>query len=403
MRILYLVPRLHLPPVNSSTEYHADMLQTLAERGHEIDVVCYADEQVDLREIEYICRRFEPIRKPLSPFGSLTSVLLALIHGIPLTVQEYRSREFVACLDTLVRQSHSYDVALLEHIQMAQFAPRLRAYGIPVVLRLHDIEAQKLRRLAVSDGPPLMRLFGLIESCRMWRYEREMVRCFPTIAMTEHDRQVLSEGQKDAYIKVVPLAINCDRYCPEDKQSLTPIRSKYIVFVGPVDYYKNAISLLWFIKNVFPLVQHAIPDAHLRIVNIRQDSPLAQRLSIISGVSMIEYLNDIRLELARSSVIIAPMRIASGMSGRVLTALAMAKPLVATSMACQGIEIVHGEHAWIADNPEDFAHGVCTLLMNTSLAQTIGRRGRRLVEEKYDLRHVAALLEQTLTNLVSRV
>jgi len=272
-------------------------------------------------------------------------------------------------------------------------------------VQFHDIETERLQRTALSNAPPYLRLFSIVESYRMWPYERKVAACFPVITMTEHDRQLLLKGQARIKcvnnIKVVPLAVNCERYRPAHGRFVETAK-RDVVFVGPADYYKNAISLLWFVQEVFPLVRSVIPEACLRIVNISRGSPMAKRLSTVDGISMVGYKDDIRVELAKASVIIAPMQIASGMSGRVLTALAMAKPLVATSMACQGIEIVRGEHAWIADNPEDFARGVCRLLTNASLAHIMGQCGRKLVEQRYELRHVAVLLEQTLAHLISR-
>jgi glycosyltransferase involved in cell wall biosynthesis len=401
MRILYVVPYLRLPPVNTSTEYHTDMIQALAERGHDVDVVSYVDKSSDLTRLREICCHIEAIPKDLSRLGTPLSMFSAVLKGIPFTVRKYYSERFVAILDRMC--SRVYDIALLEHIQMSQFGGLLLKHGIPVALRFHDVEAVRLQLLARSNAPIYTRLFAWIESYRMYRYECKMAGCFPVITMTEDDRCLLIRGQKTFQnshnIHVVPLAVNCERYYPMP-ECLQEMSGKEIVFIGPADYYKNAISLLWFVENVFPLIKNEIPEAQLRVVNIRQGSPLSRRLSRVEGVSLVEYKDDIRPEMARASVLIAPMQIASGMSGRVLTSLAMAKPLVATTIACRGIDIVHGKHAWIADSPTEFARGVCILLRNSSLAHEMGKQGRRLVEDKYSLNRVSELLEETLVQIL---
>jgi len=242
-----------------------------------------------------------------------------------------------------------------------------------------------------------------MESYRMYRYECKMASYFPVITMSEDDRRLLIRGQttfqNSNNIYIVPLAVNCERYYPMPDR-LQEATGKEIVFIGPADYYKNAISLLWFVENVFPLIKNEIPEAQLRVVNIRQGSPLSRRLSRVEGISLVEYKDDIRPEMARASVLIAPMQIASGMSGRVLTSLAMAKPLVATTIACRGIDIIHGKHAWVADSPTELAQGVCILLKNPSLAHEMGKQGRKLVEDKYSLNRVSELLEEALVQIL---
>ena len=153
MKILYVVPYLRLPPVNTSTEYHADMIQALTRRGHEVDVICYVDENTDLLSLKQICRHIEAVPVHLQRLGSPSSVFFAVLKGIPLTVRKYYSQHFIATLNRMCYRARAYDIALLEHIQMSQFGGLLLKHGIPVALRLHDVEAVRLQLLARSNAP----------------------------------------------------------------------------------------------------------------------------------------------------------------------------------------------------------------------------------------------------------
>ncbi|MEM3434525.1 MAG: glycosyltransferase family 4 protein [Candidatus Methanomethyliaceae archaeon] len=397
MKILYAVPYLCSPPVSTATEYHNNMIRILRARGHDITVICYADSPDSLLDLREIGCYVEAIYKHL-PIINFMTVLKSMMDGTPITVKKYYSKQFVSGLCKLI--SDNYDIALLEHIQMAQFAPLLKERGIECVLRYHDVEAEKMIRLARSREAFYKRLYGFVESFRMLRYERKFATLFPTIVMSEHDRRLLigtvPEEKTRGRIWTIPLGIDCDWY----DYPRADIVENEILFVGPVEYFKNATSLTWFINSVFPLVKKRIPGAHLKILNITSSSRLYKSLSGKKDVVLIGYQHDIRPHLARAAVIIAPMRIASGMSGRVLTSLAMAKPLVATSMACQGIEMLHGVHAWIADTPESFAEGICILLKDKELASSLGAEGRKLVRDKYDIRRVALLMETTLNEII---
>ncbi|TLY29689.1 MAG: glycosyltransferase [Ignavibacteria bacterium] len=146
------------------------------------------------------------------------------------------------------------------------------------------------------------------------------------------------------------------------------------------------------LAEIFPLINRKVPGVTITIVGNRPPRELLRRASdqvIITG-----YVDDVRPFVERASVYVAPLRIGSGTRLKILEALSMKKPVVTTSIGCEGLDILDGESALVADEPEAFASRVIELLQNGGLRRKLMRGGYELVREKYDWRIVHQRLDQ---------
>jgi glycosyltransferase involved in cell wall biosynthesis len=91
-----------------------------------------------------------------------------------------------------------------------------------------------------------------------------------------------------------------------------------------------------------------------------------------------------------SRLLAVPMRAGSGMRVKILEAMARGLPVVSTSVGCEGIGVVSGEHLLLADTPDAFADAVLRLLADDVLAATLARNARALMLERYDVAAVRA-------------
>ncbi len=216
--------------------------------------------------------------------------------------------------------------------------------------------------------------------------------------MSEHDRAVLQKARPSSQLGLVPLGINLLRYPFEP----SPCGSRRILFVGPAEYYRNATGLTWFLDQVYLRVLELWPDAVLRVVNVVRGSPIDRYIARFPHTETIPFVADIREEFRDAAVSIAPMVVASGVSGRVITSLALGVPVVATSLACQGLAARQGEHLWVADEPGAFAHAVVTVgNMSAADRSALLSNARRYVESHHDVRQAAAMLEGQLERLIA--
>ena len=155
-----------------------------------------------------------------------------------------------------------------------------------------------------------------------------------------------------------------------------------IVFVGTMDYRPNVDAVAWFVKQVFPAIVRRVPAARLLLVG--HDS--RQRLrGLIDGDRIVATgsVPDVAPLVAASTVSIAPIRVGSGTRVKILEALALAVPVVSTTLGAEGLDLVPGREIVLADEPEAFAVGVVRLLDDQAARDAMGEAGRAAVAAAY--------------------
>jgi len=207
--------------------------------------------------------------------------------------------------------------------------------------------------------------------------------------VTEQEVEQLSQDLTQTPVFLLPLV--------HDPVSATPGRDGRagLVFVGGFLHEPNVDAVLWFVREIYPLVTRRHPDTDVYVIG--QDptdeiNALASRNVHILGrvPATAPYLN-------RAAVSIAPLRYGSGMKGKVTEALSYGLPVVTTSVGAEGIGIVSGVHAVVADTAEDFANEVCRVLEDETLWYRLSSGGKRLIEERLG----SAQMRQRLGSLLS--
>jgi glycosyltransferase involved in cell wall biosynthesis len=178
----------------------------------------------------------------------------------------------------------------------------------------------------------------------------------------------------------------------------------------------NVDGVLWFAREVFPLVRQQVPEARFYIVGknppkeVRrlrvarsklrsndQPSAISHQPIVVTG-----YVEDPTPYFADSAVFIVPLRAGGGMRVKILDAWARGIPIVSTTIGSEGIEVREGENILIADTPRDFAQAVVRAIRDKELAQRLAENGRRWVEEKYDWRIIYPKLDEVYDKVTKR-
>ena len=155
-----------------------------------------------------------------------------------------------------------------------------------------------------------------------------------------------------------------------------------LVFCGVLRTYANVHAITWFADEVWPLMKEARPDARLLIVG-RDPRPEVRDLGRRDGIEVTGEVANPADYIARAQLCINPVQAGAGMQNKLIEFLAMAKPVVATSVANEGIGARPGEHLMIADSPAVFAAAIQNLLGNSARAASLGTAARRFVEETW--------------------
>jgi glycosyltransferase involved in cell wall biosynthesis len=308
---------------------------------------------------------------------------LRSVAGAPYSVGRHFDRRAFAAMRAAVAEWQP-DLVYCDHLSMAEYAIRL---GPPIAYDAHNVEFAILQRFAGTRPDPLTRAAAALEWRRVRRYEAGICRRSRLVfVVSDVDRQVLAElsGSRAPFVEV-PIAVDAAGTTPIAALATDP----RLLFLGGLHWPPNADALAWFVRETWPRVRASRPDATLTSVG-RDDSAAAEQCRRAPGVRLTGWVPDIDPFVQESRVLVVPMRAGSGMRVKILDAMARGLPVVSTSVGCEGIAVVQGEHLLIADSPEGFAAAVLRVLSDDALAATLARNARALVMARYDVSAVRA-------------
>lgn len=162
----------------------------------------------------------------------------------------------------------------------------------------------------------------------------------------------------------------------------------------------NVDGALFFVNEVLPRIHAVRPDVTLYLVGASPPHELTRCAGprvVVTGE-----VPDVRPFMGRAAVFVVPLRMGGGTRLKVLEALSMQKPLVSTSLGCEGIDVRDGTHLLVADDAAGFAHRVLDLLTNPERGVILARAGRALVERRYQWRAVVDAIDAFATDLSER-
>ncbi len=415
MRILFLTPQLPYPPHQGTTIRNYNIIANLALR-HEIHLLSFVRSQDEIdaaTPLHQHCRSIEGITAPRrSPLKRLLSLFLSPLPDMALRLP---SAEFQARLAATLRRV-PFDVVQIEGIEMTHPWMEWRleigdwrldyGTGHPIpntqypisIFDDHNAEYLLQQRAFETDVRQPRRWAGALYSFIQWkklsRYEAKVCRLVNrVVAVSKADKQALQRLIPGLEVTVVPNAVDVDYYTSADIQP-SPLPPRSLIFTGKMDFRPNVDAVLWFCHEVLPLIREQIPDVRFYIVG---QSPHRRvlRLADDPAVTVTGYVDDTRSYIAGARVYVVPLRIGGGTRLKVLEAMAMGKPIVSTSLGCEGFEgLVPGRELSIADTPQEFAQRVVELLEDASRRERLGQAGRRFVEARYDWWLIVPKLEQ---------
>ena len=393
MRVLHLMPYSPEPPVFGGALRIHHILEYLA-RHHEVTVICFAQE--DAREIirKSFGERLKNVITVPFPWFALHKRAGQFISywGTTSYIQLVcRSKEMQNAIDRVFAES-DIDIVQAEFCMMGGYAI---PPGVARVLDAHNVEYDTCRRMAVHAPTWPRRRHYEREYGKLLREELATCRMHDAVFVTsDRDKQILDCDVPQVPKYVVPNGVDTSYFCPEP-ESPEPYS---LVFTGMMGYMPNYDGMLWFLGGVLPLIRQQIPGVTMRIVGSLPPRRLLQHAG--PQVTVTGYVEDVRPYVRRSSVYVVPLRMGGGTRLKVLEAMAMQKPVVTTSVGCEGIAVQDGEHVAIADDPRQFADTVVALLRNRAHRERIAQAGHQFVRANYEWSVVVPVIGRVYERLV---
>ncbi|HKR65183.1 MAG TPA: glycosyltransferase family 4 protein [Thermoanaerobaculia bacterium] len=371
MRILILTPRLPWPPLDGGRVAMSRLAESLARCGAEVEVL-----SLNPRKHRGVARGPLPVRAiDIDTSRVAGPALRAMTSRMPYVVARFVSRAFADAIDDTMRR-FAPDVVQVESPFLIPYAKRIR--GARCVLRSMNVEFHIWEGLARNERDPLRRFALKRVAASLRGYEvRAMNALDAIVPISDADRDDFRLLGCTRPMHVVP----CGVTLPDLGDSLPdPTR---VGFLGSLDYRPNQNAVTWILDELWPRVVRRMPEARLSIAGSAPPDWLRDRATE-RDVELLADVPDAHAFMRRMSVLLAPLFAGGGMRIKVLEAMALGKPIVATALGAGGIEVEHERDILLAEESDAFADVVVRLLRDSTLAARIGNAARARVATLYD-------------------
>ena len=405
MKLLFLTPQLPYPPQQGTTIRNFNIIKHLAPR-YEITLVSFgtSGELENAEPLRALCKRIE-----IAPYPTRTIAQRAwttLTSSMPDMGLRLKSDAMHTLVNQVLREE-KFDVVQVEGIEMARYLP-ISNFQFPIsklVFDDHNAEYVLQQTAYESDARIPKRwhaaLYSFIQWKKLERYEcsvcqhaNHIVACSDADANAIRALQAVS--RQPSAVSVIPNGVDANVFVPSTDVCAKPLAELSMVYAGKMDFRPNIDAMTWFCADILPRIRVEIPLAHIVIVG-QKPAPRIQLLKQQPGVEVTGWVSDTRPFVADAAVYVVPLRMGSGTRLKVLEAMAMGKAIVSTARGVEGIDLVAGHDALVADSPDEFARAVVALIRDSDRRRVLGQNARALAESKYDWRKIVPLFENIYT------
>ena len=373
MRILFLSRWFPYPPNNGSKLRIFNLLRGLAS-DHDVTLLSFSQEPVvEIPEpLSQLCN--EVVAIPWKQFEpNSKQALTGFFKMKPRSVLYTFSAEMAQAIEKRVTQQ-SYDVVVATQIDMAVYHPYF--HGVPAILEELEIATLYERFLNAQSLKSWLRA-GLTWTKHRRYVDAVLAHFHACTVVSEQEQAILARTvPRYAGVRVVPNGVDLAGY----NHIIHEPQPETLIFTGSFSYYPNYEAMTWFLGQVYPYVQRQLPDVHLTITGNHQD----RALPTAQNVTRTGFVDDIAAYIARSWVSIVPIHTGGGTRLKILEAMALRTPVVATTKGAEGLDVEHGTHLLVADTPEEFANCVSRLHTEPALRAQIAENAYALVQRTYD-------------------
>jgi glycosyltransferase involved in cell wall biosynthesis len=286
-------------------------------------------------------------------------------------------------------REEKFDLIHVAGVSMISYFLELN--NLPVVFDSIDDPSLYFLRSVKHQEKILDKLKILKDWVVIRKFEKKYFCRFPEIVVSsETDAKIIRNFSLHSSVTVISNGVDSSYFQPVSSESNEPV----LIFTGVMDYGPNVLAMMFFCKSIFPLVKRKIPEVQLYIVGKNPTQEILHWEKEFPGIKVTGWVDDMRPYLAKAQVYVSPLKSGAGIKNKILEAWAMGKPIVATSIGCEGIEVSPGEDIFVADDSERFANYVIKLLENENLRKKFGEKGREKIVEKYNWEAKANILEK---------
>jgi polysaccharide biosynthesis protein PslH len=380
--ILFLAHRIPWPADRGDKIRSYNYLQHLAQLAP-IHVGAFADDDRDMGFAQEMEPNFASVYVEKRSKSQWRAGLDALWSGKPVSVESFASHDMATWVHDLLK-SNAISHIFVFSSQMAQYIPD--DFAGRVIMDFVDVDSAKFESYAVG-GNPLMRWVNKREGRLLSAFEHQVARrADASLFVSEAEAALFRRRSGLGVDKIIAIGNGIDTVTYDPTADIPRAKGippgMLIMFTGQMDYRPNIEAVEDFAHNAMPAIRREHAEAKFVIVG-RNPSDSVKALAKLDGVIVTGAVDDVRSWLSAAAVVVAPLRIARGIQNKVLEAMAMAKPVVASSAAAEGIAAADNIHFHVAANTGEEISRCCALLSDPDAAKRLGISARLHVVQNY--------------------
>lgn len=371
--ILFLAHRVPYPPDRGDKVRSHHVMRHLSGLGR-VHLATFADDPRDMGHEDALRRWCASVAVLRRTKGNARAAAEALASGRTVSEAAFDDATMRAKVAELLAVRR-YDAVYVYSGQMAQYLPA----DLPFVMDFVDMDSAKFAAYA-DDARGPMRWMMRREARKLAAFEATVAgRARASLLVSEAEAALFRRTCGADRVVAIENGIDTGFFDPEQ---VVPVEADgpLVVFTGQMDYRPNVEAVRWFASEVLPQV----PGARFAIVG---RSPTAAVRALASErVIVTGEVADVRGWIAAASVVVAPLLLARGIQNKVLEAMAMARPVVASIAAAEGID--HQGTIRVAGDGAGFAAEIGAVLADPAAAVALGQaaRARTLARYGWDAR-----------------
>lgn len=388
--LLFLCHRIPYPPDKGDKIRSWHILRQLARRYH-VHLGCLRDAAEDERHVGFLRTICASVNcQPLNPRLAKLRSIACFASGEALTIGYFRNERLQRWVAETLR-SHRPSRIFVFCSAMAPYV--LDSTADQRILDMVDVDSEKWRQYAAHARWPMRAIYAR-EQRLLLALERKAAAAFDkTLLVSPAEAALFASLAPEAAARLAVLrnGVDADYFNPEHRYP-NPYagRAPRLVFTGAMDYRPNIDAVAWFSNQVMPHLRRSRPSLEFWIVGANPTAAV-RGLAGLPGIHVTGRVEDVRPYLAHADAMVAPLTIARGVQNKVLEAMAMARPVVATPEACAGIDAVPEEEILTARAPDEFAAAVDCILLGEKRGLGCRARGRVLRDYQWNLNGLGSI------------
>jgi polysaccharide biosynthesis protein PslH len=307
--------------------------------------------------------------------------------GRVYTTYMFRSASVHERLRQLLRSEH-FDLIHVDSLDLCDYV-RVLCRDIPIVCVHHDVQSVLLRRRSAADSAWYRRVYLRYQAALMEEEERRWGnRVALNVAVSERDGALIERLAPGSRVAIVPNGVDVDEFRPVDGAG------SGVAFAGGASAFPNRDALEYFCDAILPHLRTRGADVPVRWVG-RASADQMRRHREQFGVELTGYVDDVRPLMSAAACHIVPLRVGGGTRLKILNSWAMGKPVVSTSIGCEGLDAIDGDNILIRDEPRAFAEAMVSVVRDRNLQRRLGEAGRATAERLYSWEAIGRSMRET--------